>query len=200
VPKKYLALGDSYTIGQSVALQERFPHQTAAWLRLKGIQMNEPDYIATTGWTTANLLSAIAAQKPATNYDAVSLLIGVNNQYQQRDTQEYRSQFTQCLLKAIELANNQRNRVFVLSIPDYSATPFASRLDRQKISREIDIFNAINKQVCTEYAIVWIEITQSSRDALTNPLLVANDGLHPSGMEYAKWAAKLAPAMETVLK
>ena len=162
--------------------------------------MNDPEYIATTGWTTANLLNAIATQSPTPVYDVVSLLIGVNNQFQGRDTAEYRSQFTQCLLRAIALTNNRRNRVFVISIPDYGATPFAARLDRQKIAREIDIFNTINKQVSDSLTVSWIEITLGSREAIANSSLVASDGLHPSGAEYAKWAAKLLPLMESVLR
>lgn len=196
----YLALGDSYTIGQSVAIEERFPHQTAALLRTRGIGMHTPQYIAVTGWTTANLLQAIEQQNPQPEYDAVSLLIGVNNQYQRRDLQEYRVQFTQCLLKAIDLARKQRSRVFVLSIPDYGATPFAQGQDRNRIAAEIDQFNAINQRISDSLGVTWLEITQGSKEALQDRSLVASDGLHPSAKEYAKWAAKLSAAMETVLK
>lgn len=199
VSKTYLALGDSYTIGQGVSIDDRFPHQTATLLRGRGIAMAVPQYIATTGWTTANLLDGIANQKPQPGYDVVSLLIGVNNQYQRRDTAEYRVQFTQCLQKAIELTGNRRNRVFVLSIPDYGVTPFGLRLDTARIAREINIFNAINKRVTESSGVSWIEITQGSRDALIDTSLVAQDGLHPSGKEYYKWAAKLYAEMIKVL-
>lgn len=196
----YLALGDSYTIGQGVTLPERFPHQTMAQLRSRGVPIKAPEYIATTGWTTANLLNAIATQNPPANYSTVSLLIGVNNQYQRRDTFEYRSQFTQCLLRAIALAKGLRSRVFVLSIPDYSVTPFARNSDRARIAAEIDAFNRINRHVSDSLGVTWLEITEGSREAATDPSLVAADGLHPSGKEYSKWAAKLADAMQRVLK
>jgi lysophospholipase L1-like esterase len=198
--KTYLALGDSYTIGASVALSERFPQQTSVLLNTIGISLQAPFYIATSGWTTANLLYAIEQQNPTPGFDVVSLLIGVNNQYQGRDTAEYRAQFTQCLQKAIVLAGNRKNRVFVLSIPDYSVTPFAKGLDRTRIAREIDGFNRINKSVSDSAGITWIEITSGSREALTDRSLIASDSLHFSGKEYAKWAAKLAPLMEKVLK
>lgn len=199
-PKTYLALGDSYTIGASVALSERFPQQTSVLLNSRGISLQAPYYIATSGWTTANLLNAIEQQNPTPGFDVVSLLIGVNNQYQGRDTGEYRVQFTQCLQKAISLAGNRKNRVFVLSIPDYSVTPFAKGLDRTRIAREIDTFNRINKSVSDSAGIAWIEITAGSREALNDRSLIASDSLHFSGKEYAKWAAKLAPLMEKVLK
>lgn len=198
--KTYLALGDSYTIGQNVAKEERFPHQTVSLLKGKGISVAEPVYIAVTGWTTGSLLNGIAQQAPKPGFDVVSLLIGVNNQYQGRDTFEYRTQFTECLKKAIELASYRKNRVFVISIPDYSATPYARGLDIPQISAEIDRFNAINKAVSDSAGITWIEITAGSRDALKDPTLVASDGLHPSGKEYAKWAARLAALMEIQLK
>ncbi|MBC7589248.1 MAG: SGNH/GDSL hydrolase family protein, partial [Chitinophagaceae bacterium] len=125
--KKYLALGDSYTIGQSVNMNERFPAQVTAQLRAAGIKLNEPEYIATTGWTTLNLQASINAQNPQGAYDAVSLLIGVNDQYQTHDTTNYRNNFTQLLNKSVALAGNRKERVFVVSIPDYSVTPFVSQ-------------------------------------------------------------------------
>lgn len=198
--KTYLALGDSYTIGASVAESERFPQQTSVWLNTRGIRLQAPWYIATSGWTTANLLHAIEQQNPPPGFDVVTLLIGVNNQYQGRDSLEYRTQFTQCLQKAITLAGYRKNRVFVLSIPDYSVTPFAKGLDRNRIAREIDAFNRINKSISDSAGVTWIEITTGSREALNDRTLIANDSLHFSGKEYAKWAAKLAPLMEMVLK
>jgi lysophospholipase L1-like esterase len=198
--KTYLALGDSYTIGASVAQSERFPQQTSALLNTRGISLQAPYYIATSGWTTANLLYAIEQQNPAPGFDLVSLLIGVNNQYQGLDTAEYRAQFTQCLQKAISLAGNRKQRVFVLSIPDYSVTPFAKSLDRKRIAAEIDGLNRINKQVCDSAGVAWLDVTQSSREALTDRTLIASDSLHFSGKEYARWAARLAPLMESALK
>ncbi len=202
VIKRLLALGDSYTIGQSVTETERFPNQTINLLRSAGINMKYPaDIIAQTGWTTQNLLNGIANANPppAGPYDLVTLLIGVNNQYQRRDTGEYRIQFTQCLNKAIFFSGNRSNRVFVLSIPDYGATPFGSG-NAAQIALEIDRFNAINKDVCLQLGISYTDITTSTRLAATDPTLVAVDGLHPSGKEYAKWAAMLAPKMLPLLR
>lgn len=199
-PRTFLALGDSYTIGEGVTLGERFPHQTAALLKGRGINMLEPQYIAQTGWPTGSLLYAINGTNPPDSFDVVSLLIGVNNQYQRRDTGTYRQEFTQCLKEAIRLAGKRTKRVFVVSIPDYSVTPFASNSDTVRISNEIDAFNNINKQVTDSAGIVYIEITQSSRAGRFDPSLIASDGLHPSGREYAKWAAKLAEEMIKVLR
>jgi lysophospholipase L1-like esterase len=196
----YLALGDSYTIGQSVATESRFPHQAAAILNSRGYRLNEPQYIAQTGWTTNALLNAIQTQNPPANFDVVSLLIGVNNQYQRRSQDEYRQQFSTCLQQAIRLAGNRKNRVFVLSIPDYSVTPFARNADTAKIAREIDEFNRINKEITLAAGIVYIDITPGSREGRNDASLIANDGLHPSGKEYAKWAALLADAMTPVLR
>ena len=196
----YLALGDSYTIGQSVAVDSRFPHQAVAILNSRGYRLNEPQYIAQTGWTTGALLNAIQTQNPTANFDVVSLLIGVNNQYQQRSQEEYRQQFSSCLQQAIRLAGNRKNRVFVLSIPDYSVTTFARNADTAKIAREIDEFNRINKEITMAAGIVYIDITPGSREGRTDASLIAGDGLHPSGKEYAKWAALLADAMAPVLR
>lgn len=196
----YLALGDSYTIGQSVAIEERFPHQTVAKIKQLGRQFATPEYIAATGWTTANLLSEINNANKPKNYDVVSLLIGVNNQYQGRDTVEYRVQFTQCLQQAILHAANRKERVFVLSIPDYGATPFGQRTNPDKIAREIDAFNLINASISAANGVNYIEITKGTRDAKSDNTLVASDGLHPSGKEYQKWAEKLATQILTVLR
>lgn len=196
----YLALGDSYTIGQSVAIEDRFPHLTVARLKQLGFGVAVPEYIATTGWTTGNLLNAIESANKKKDFSLVSLLIGVNNQYQGRDTGEYRKQFIQCLEKALLHAGNKKDRVFVLSIPDYGATPFGGMLDRKKITREIDAYNSINVFVSAQYGVSYINITPGSREALNDPELVANDGLHPSGKEYRKWAELLATRMATKLR
>jgi lysophospholipase L1-like esterase len=191
--KRLLALGDSYTIGQSVAVYERFPNQTLDLLKAAGANIKYPaEIIAQTGWTTQNLLNGMANANPQPTppYDLVTLLIGVNNQYQHRDTAEYRLQFIQCLNKAIEYSGNRKQLVFVLSIPDYGATPFGAS-NATQIGLEIDLFNAINKQVCLQMNIDYTDITLSTRMAVNNPNLVAADGLHPSGIEYAKWAAML---------
>jgi lysophospholipase L1-like esterase len=197
-PLRMLALGDSYTIGQGVARDDRFPHQTVARLKQMNRNFLEPEYIAQTGWTTANLLDAIARENKPKSYDVVTLLIGVNNQFQGRDTAEYRTQFTQCLQQAVAHAGNRVNRVWVLSIPDYGVTPFGRNLNPEKIAREIDMFNNINFSISQAFGVGYIEITKGSRDALSNPTLIAQDNLHPSALEYRKWAEKLTP--EILLK
>lgn len=196
----WLALGDSYTIGQSVGEGERFPAQAIAMLQADSLVFDTPQYIATTGWTTTNLLNAIALQNPQGPFEIVTLLIGVNDQYQRLDISTYDEQFTACLENAIALAGNRRNRVFVLSIPDYSVTPFAQYNDTARIRWEIDAYNAINKAIAASYNITYIDITEGTRAMKQDATLIAWDGLHPSGKEYAKWAALLAPEIAKALK
>jgi lysophospholipase L1-like esterase len=197
--RTYLALGDSYTIGQSVTENERFPAQTVALLKQQGVRAVDPVYIATTGWTTEDLQSAIATRNPS-NADVVSLLIGVNDQYRGMDTGGYAIRFQQLLDKAISLANGKKANVFVLSIPDYSVTPFVSQDQKLRVSMQIDWFNAINRRITSAYGISYTDITPSTREAATNPSLIAGDGLHPSGTEYKVWADLLAPKMKAVLQ
>lgn len=189
----YLALGDSYTIGQSVTADERYPAQTVDMLSHYNLHVKPPQYIATTGWTTLNLLSAISLQNPQGPFDIVTLLIGVNDQYQHFDTGGYRIHFTQLLEKSIALAGNNKTHVFVLSIPDYGVTPFGG--GSPTISAEIDEFNNINKQVTLSYNIAYINVTDLSKDMGNDPSLIA-DGLHPSGKEYFYWAVHLSDAIK----
>lgn len=195
---KYLALGDSYTIGQNVPEKGRFPAQTVNLLANENIM--PPRYIATTGWTTTNLINAIKAENLTATYDIVTLLIGVNDQYQQLDTTGYRTRFTELLKTSVSLAGNRSQRVFVLSIPDYSATPFVSASEKARVSKEIDDFNAINKQITLANNIAYIDITPASREAAGDLSLVADDGLHPSGKQYSKWAMLLSPIIKNALK
>jgi lysophospholipase L1-like esterase len=197
--KTFLALGDSYTIGEGVTSSNRFPAQTIEWLRLNGVQFSALDYIAATGWITTALQNNINSLNPAP-HDVVTLLIGVNDQYQQRDTTGYRQRFTTLLQRAIQLARDKKQNVFVLSIPDYSVTPFAVNTDTARIRTELGWFNAINKQITDSYQITYLDITPSTRLALTDRSLLATDGLHPSGLEYKKWAERLGPLMLPVLK
>ena len=190
--KTYLALGDSYTIGESLPLYESYPYQTVQLLREKGVEITAPEIIAKTGWTTDELSAAINRTLFIKKYDYVSLLIGVNNQYRGRSADEYAIQFEELLKKAISFSKNGAAHVFVISIPDWGATPFAEGRDKNKIFNEINAFNDINKRISEKYKASYIEITEGSRDAKTNPALVARDKLHPSGMEYSKWANKLA--------
>lgn len=197
--KTYLALGDSYTIGQSVAEADRFPNQVSAQLNINGVNLAVTNIIAATGWTTGNLESALNTRNPSP-HDVVSLLIGVNDQYQTHDTSGYRARFTNLLERSIVLARGKKENVFVLSIPDYSVTPFARSYDTARIRYEIDLFNYINKQVTNLYSIQYVDITPSTREGRYDRSLIATDGLHPSGSEYKKWADKLYPLMKTALK
>jgi lysophospholipase L1-like esterase len=197
--KKMLALGDSYTIGQSVPVTERFPIQTTRLLYNQQIAFSAPLYVATTGWTTGNLLAALNSAPPDSNYDIVTLLIGVNNQFQRRSIVEYRTEFTELLDRAIKYAGNRAGRVFVLSIPDYSVTPFAAGSDTAAIAAEIDTFNEVSQTISTQYNVHYVDITPVSREARTDATLTANDGLHPSARQYARWAELLAPMIRQAL-
>jgi lysophospholipase L1-like esterase len=159
-----------------------------------------PDIIATTGWTTGDLLQALSIARPTAAYQAVSLLIGVNNQYQGRSQDEYREQFTTLLEKAIMLAGGRPSHVIVLSIPDYSVTPFARNSDVARIATEIDAFNAINYRISMTYGVHWLDVTAESRKAVNDPSLIAADGLHFSGKEYAVWARLMSPVLGEILK
>jgi undecaprenyl-diphosphatase len=185
-PRSYLALGDSYTIGESVAPAERFPNQLS-----KQLNIGEPQIIAKTGWTTDELNAAIDAADPKGPFDLVTLLIGVNNQYRGRSADEYRTQFIGLLQRAIGFAGGNGQHVIVVSIPDWGVTPFAEGRDRAKIAREIDQFNAINREEATRAGAKWVDITPISRG--NDPALVAGDGLHPSGKQYAEWVTVIAP-------
>jgi len=198
-PKTFLSLGDSYSIGSSVSVEDRFPIQTRNLLVQAGLQVSSPNILAVSGWTTGNLLFSLSQSPPPSNYDIVTLLIGVNNQYQGRTQEEYKTEFSSLLQKAISYAGSRKNRVFVLSIPDYSVTPFAQRSDTAKISRDIDAFNAINKQISLAAGVFYLDITAISREARYDQSLTAVDVLHPSGKQYARWAMLLAPLIQSAL-
>jgi len=169
-------------------------------LRGEGFDINDSEIIAQTGWSTGQLISAIEVQNPPETYDLVTLLIGVNNQYRGLDTAEYRQEFGQLLQQAIQFARGIDENVIVLSIPDYSVTPFAANFDTAKIAREIDAFNAINFQETKSTGAVYINITGISREALTNSSLLAQDGLHPSGAMYAKWVDLMRPKVKEIFQ
>lgn len=184
---RYLALGDSYTIGETVSAEERFPNQLA-----KAIGIPEPLIIAKTGWTTDELNAAIDAADPKGPYDLVTLLIGVNNQYRGRDAEQYRREFVGLLGRAIAFAGGDAKKVIVVSIPDWGVTPFAEGRDRAKIAREIDQYNAINREEAARAGAKYVDITPISRRS--DASLVASDGLHPSGKQYAEWVKLIARA------
>ncbi len=196
----YLALGDSYTIGEAVPLHQNFPYQLVQLLRRQEYNFSAPEIIAKTGWTTDELQEAVNQSTLLSKYDFVTLLIGVNNQYRGRNAIEYKEQFEELLKKAIELTNNKKERVIVVSIPDYSVVPFARAMDTEKISREIEVFNSINKALSIQYKVNYIDITSPSREAKNVPSLVASDSLHPSEKQYAKWAEEIAPTIISQLK
>ncbi|RYY58879.1 MAG: SGNH/GDSL hydrolase family protein [Chitinophagaceae bacterium] len=196
----YLALGDSYTIGQSVGETERFPYLLTTRLADSGLRVGNLRYIARTGWTTDELQAAIAAEGAAGTWDVVTLLIGVNDQYRGRDTASYAPRFTQLLQTAITLAGGRPARVFVLSIPDYSATPFVAAADKARVSRAIDDFNAVNRRITEAYGVRYTDITPDSRLAAADPGLLASDNLHYSAREHAIWAEKLLPKVAAALR
>jgi len=193
-PVRFLALGDSYTIGQSVSASERWPDQLVSELSSQGYNVAELRIIAQTGWRTDNLQSAISQLLPLNGYNLVSLLIGVNNQFQGGSIQTYTQQFDDLLQQAIWLAGNNPRHVFVLSIPDYAYTPFGG--GNPAISAKIDEFNSVNRLITETYNVRYIDITPISRKGLEDPSLVAIDGLHPSGKMYGLWVQEIARYIE----
>jgi len=196
----YLALGDSYTIGEAIELHVSFPYQVVQLLRKKGYNFFAPEIIAKTGWTTDELTEGFRNYEFLPKYDFISLLIGVNNQYRGREVIEYKQQFEELVKKAIELTHGRKDRVFIISIPDWSVTPFAKENDVEKISKEIDVFNSVNKAISIQYKVQYIEITSDSREAKEFPALVSKDKLHPSAIAYSKWAEKIAELFAAELK
>ncbi len=196
----YLALGDSYTIGESVEEKDRWSVQLSQQARQKGINLGTPDIIARTGWTTAELAEAIEESGNTQTYDLVSLLIGVNNQYRGQSLDRYRTELRELLQTAIRFARNDPKRVFMLSIPDWGVTPYAEGRDRAKIATEIDAFNLAGAEECRKAGILFIDVTPSSRLATEDASLVASDGLHFSGKLYGQWAQMALPEVEKMLK
>lgn len=192
-PLTYLALGDSYTIGEAVPQAESFPYQLQQALSLKGIAVAEPQIIATTGWTTDELKAAIEERNIQGTFDLVTLLIGVNNQYRGYPIATYEQEFAELLRTAIRYAGGARNKVRVISIPDWGVTPFAGNegRDAKQVAQEIDAYNSVNCEITTAEGIRYIDITPHSRTAATDATLLAEDGLHPSGKMYAEWARQL---------
>lgn len=186
---RFLALGDSYTVGEGVPVSERWPVQLAVILRGRGVAVREPEIIATTGWTTDELARAIDSAALVGPYGLVTLLIGVNNQYRGRGLEEYRAEFRALLQRAIGLAGEDARHVLVLSIPDWGVTPFADGRNRAAIGREIDAFNGVSREEATVRGVMWFDITATTR---AMPGAVTDDGLHPDGTQYAVWAALVA--------
>jgi len=195
----YLALGDSYTAGEGIALHGSFPYQTVQLLRKKGVHIHAPEIIAQTGWTTLELAEHILHTKLNEDYDFVSLLIGVNNQYRGLSADDYKNDFEFLLKKALHFADDKNDHVIVISIPDWSVTPFAKDYDAGKIAEEINMFNDVNKTIAKKYHVHYLDITTSSKKALNDESLLAKDLLHLSEIEYAKWAEQIANLIQKIL-
>ena len=186
--KTYLALGDSYTIGEGVSIQESFPYILVQLLRKKGMDISAPEIVAKTGWTTGELQEAIKDLILPKKFDIVTLLIGVNNQYREGSQDEYAEQFEDLLKKAIRFSKTREEAVTVLSIPDWGVTPFAEGRNRENIAKEIDSFNKLNKAITNKYNCAYIKITSGTRKAANDAALIAPDKLHYSGIEHRRWA------------
>jgi lysophospholipase L1-like esterase len=196
---RILALGDSYTIGQGVSEEGRWPVQLTARLEEQGID-SQVTIIARTGWTTENLLFSLATKPPEGTYDLVSFLIGVNDQYRGGKPEEYRVRFRELLERAISFAGNQPQKVIVLSIPDWEVTPYAERMPPRSLEFDIDDFNAVNLQEAQTYGVRYVDITPISRQVTNDKELIAQDGLHPSGAMYALWVEELLSQVLEIIK
>jgi lysophospholipase L1-like esterase len=196
---RFLALGDSYTIGESVGSKHRWPNQLAKLLAAEGTQ-TEVMIIARTGWTVDELWKGIQAEPPQGTYDLVTLLIGVNDQYRGYPLDGYREDFRFMLGKAIEYAGGDAEKVLVLSIPDWGFTPFAATGDTEPISQQIDEFNAVNLEETKNAGAQYVDVTIISRMGMDDFDLIAGDRLHPSAKMYTMWAEKVLPVAREILK
>jgi lysophospholipase L1-like esterase len=201
-PLRYLALGDSYTIGEGVAADERWPAQLARRLRACGVAVADPEVVARTGWTTDELSAAMDAAALAPPYDFVTLLIGVNNQYRGRALENYRAEFAALLARALALAGDRRERVVVVSIPDWGVTRFARAegRDAAAIAAEIDAFNAAARAIAAGEDIAFVDVTAASREAGDMEAMLVGDGLHPSAAQYAAWTDEIVAVARERLK
>jgi lysophospholipase L1-like esterase len=190
---RILALGDSYTIGEGVEVDDRWPVQLAAMLRLRGLSVAAPTIVARTGWTTDELSIGIDEARVTGTFDLVTLLVGVNNQYRGRSADEYRTPFRALLARAIGFAGGRASRVIVISIPDWGVTPFADGRDRARIALDIDAFNAVNRGESARAGAPYVDVTPISRRATSEHDLIGGDGLHPSPRMYAAWVRAMLP-------
>ena len=198
----FLALGDSYTIGEGVPESGRWPVQLAAMLREEGIALADPRIIATTGWTTDELAWGIDGAEPLGEWDFVTLLIGVNNQYRGRSAIDYRGEFETLLQRAVRYARGRADRVLVLSIPDWGVTPFVktTKSTPEQIATELDAYNAATQVVCEAHGVAFVDITPVSRERGAEPEMLADDGLHPSASMYTLWTAQALPVARSLLQ
>lgn len=199
--RSYLALGDSYTIGEGVEAGGRWPMQLARGLRAAGIAIADPRIIATTGWTTDELSAAMDAAEPLGEWDFLSLLIGVNNQYRGRGVDDYVGEFAHLLQRAISLADARADRVLALSIPDWGVTAFgaASGRDVARIADELDAYNAAARELCEARSVAFVDIADIARGCGADTAMLAEDGLHPSALQYARWTDAALPVARELL-
>ena len=198
-PIRYLALGDSYTIGESVPAENNYPNLIVSALQAAEMKAEDAQIIAKTGWTTDELNVAIQEAAPDTTFHIVSLLIGVNNQFRGRNVEEYAPEFEDLLQQAIRFANGDRSKVFVVSIPDYAYTPFGQQSKPELISKGIDEYNAVNRSITERYQIAYFDITPISREGIEDPTLVATDKLHPSGAQYERWVELILEDIKKII-
>lgn len=196
----YLALGDSYTIGEGLDMQDNFPHQLSELLRQQGISIADPVVIATTGWTTSELWEAIKQRQLTGHFSLVTLLIGVNNQYRGQSLSDYATEFEQLLMQAIDFAAGITEHVLVLSIPDWGLTPFAKDRDPIQIAKEIDAFNQVNQEITKRLQCLYADITPFSREIAGKEDQLVSDGLHYSTAHYKLWAEKAARIVSEKIK
>ncbi len=200
--KTYLALGDSYTIGESVAVADRWPNQVVARFRASGMKVLDPVIVAVTGWTTAELDAGINDAQIKGTFDLVTLLIGVNNQYRSQPLSRYEKEFAGLLERALTFADKKPSRVVVVSIPDWGVTPFAKRDKRsaEQIGKELDAYNAAQEAICKTKGVAFVDITAVSRQRGAEAAMVAPAGLHPSGKMYTLWTDLIEPVARQAIR
>lgn len=197
---RFLALGDSYTIGEGVGEDERWPSHLGRLLDGNGIRFTDIQIVAQTAWTADELADAIDQARPKGPFDLVTLMVGVNDQYRSRPVDVFAPEYERLLNRAIAFAGGVARRVIAISIPDWGATPFARGRDRSLIGREIDVYNTRSRELAQRAKVAWIDVTPASRATLSEPALVTADGLHPSGQMYARWAELIAPVVRNALE
>lgn len=199
-PIRYLALGDSYTIGESVEQAGTFPYQLVERLTKElHLSFSEIKVVAKTGWTTAELQEGIKRAKPKGHYQLVTLLIGVNNQYRGYPIETYKKEFSELLNQAIGFAGGEKSRVIVVTIPDYGCTPFGAEM-AVKIDKELREYNQAAKEICDKNGVKWTDIFEISKRAKKQSELIATDNLHPSAAMYSLWANEIFPLAQSILQ
>lgn len=196
---RFLALGDSYTIGEGVAEDERWPSHLVRRLDRDGIHIGDVQLVAQTAWTADELADAIDQARPRGPFQLVTLMVGVNDQYRSRPVAAFAPEYERLLKRSIAFAGGKPRRVIAISIPDWGATPFARERDRALIAREIDAYNTCSRELAERASVAWVDVTPASRATLSEPSLVTADGLHPSGEMYARWSELIAPAAAAAL-